>query len=49
MLPAFQEKGHSLFNDGRGLALWPPIVSRFLRQLGSINKVKGFTQPKTGN
>jgi len=49
MLPAFEEEGHFLFTDGCGLALWTPIVSRFLRPLGMINKVKGFTQPKTGN
>jgi endonuclease-3 len=49
MLPAFEAEGHLLFTDGCGLALWTPIVSRFLRQPGMINKVKGFPQPKTEN
>jgi pimeloyl-ACP methyl ester carboxylesterase len=34
MLPPFAEEGHFLFTAGRGLALWTPIVSRFLTGLG---------------
>lgn len=34
MLPAFGGEGHFVFPDGRGLALWTPAVSRFLRGLG---------------
>jgi dienelactone hydrolase len=34
MLPPFEAEGHFLFSDGRGLALWTPIVSRFLSQPG---------------
>ena len=34
MLPPFCEEGHFLFTDVRGLALWTPVVSRFLNELG---------------
>jgi len=34
MLPPFCEEGHFLFTDVRGLALWTPVVSRFLKELG---------------
>jgi len=34
MLPPFAEEGHFLFTAGRGLALWTPIVSQFLTELG---------------
>ena len=34
MLPPFCEEGHFLFTDVRGLALWTPVVSRFLNEHG---------------
>lgn len=31
IFPPFAEEGHFLFTDGRGPAVWTPVVSRFLR------------------
>ncbi len=33
IFPPFGEEGHFLFTDGGGLALWAPVVSRFLREI----------------
>ena len=34
MLPAFEQEGHTLFTERHGLALWSPLVSRFIFGLG---------------
>ena len=34
ILPPFQNDGHRLFSDIRGISIWKPIVEDFLKKMG---------------